>query len=62
MAPQYLFDFIIRKVDSTNIALRYLSLKAIDKKFSEEKAQFDCFNRFCIWDFINIQYQNYGKI
>ena len=35
----------MRKVNSTNITLRYLSLKVISKRLDKKKAQFDCFDR-----------------
>ena len=48
MAPWYLFDSIISKIDSINIILRYLPLKVIGKKLGKEEAHFNYFNRSCI--------------
>ena len=36
---------MIGKLGSTNIALRYLLLKATNKKIGERKAQFDCIDK-----------------
>ena len=60
-ASWYLFDFTRRKVGSTNIVLRYLSLEAISKRLDEEEAQFDCFDRSCIQGFGNARHQDYYK-
>ena len=57
-----LFNFTIREVDSTNIALGHSPSKATSKKLDEEKVQFDCFNRSYIQGFNNIWHQSYGKI
>ena len=46
MAFEYLFDFITRKVNDINIILKYLLLRASDKKFDKEKALLKIFNRF----------------
>ena len=51
----------MREVGSTNVALRYSSLKATGKGLGKEKAQFDCFNKSCIQGFSNTWYQDYGK-
>ena len=45
MALWYLFNSIIKKVDSTNIALKYLLLKVIDKTLDKEEVLFNYFNR-----------------
>ena len=54
MAPQCLFDFIIREVSNTNIALEYSPLEAISKKLGGKKTQFNYFNRSYIQSFDNI--------
>ena len=51
----------MKKVGSTNNTLKHLLLEAIIKKLDKKKAQFNCFNRFILWGFGNIQYQNFGK-
>ena len=56
MAPWYLFDFTIKKVNNTDIALRYLLLEATGKKLDEEEAQFDYFDGSCIWGFGNVRH------
>ena len=61
MALLYLFDSIIRKVSSTNVALKYLPLEAIGKELGKKKAQFNCFDRSCIQGFGNVQHQDYSK-
>ena len=38
MALQCLFDSTMREVSNTNIALKYLPLKAIGKKLGKEEA------------------------
>ena len=62
MTHLYLFDFITRVVDSTNVALKHLPLKGTSKKLSEEDAIYNCFDRFWIQDFGNAWLQSYGKI
>ena len=43
----------MRDVDSTNITLEYLLLKATTKELGKEKALFNCFDGFLIRDFGN---------
>ena len=61
MAPWYLFNSIIREVNKTDIVLGHLLLEVIGKRLGEEKAQFDCFDKFYIRDFGNIWHQGYNK-
>ena len=61
MAFWYLFDFIIKEVNNLIIALKYLLLEAIGKKFNKEKTQFNCFDESYIWSFGNIWHQDYSK-
>ena len=56
MAHWCLFDSTIREVGNTNITLGHLPLEAIGKRFGEEEAQFNYFNRSCIQSFSNAQY------
>ena len=60
-APWCLFNSITKEVGSTNIALRYLLLKATSKKLDKKEVYFDCFDRSYIWGFGNIQHQSHGK-
>ena len=61
MAPWYLFDSTIREVDNTKVALRHSLLEITGKKLGKKEDQFDCFDRFCIWNFGNIWHQGYDK-
>ena len=45
MALWYIFNSIIKKVDNTNITLKYLLLEVISKKFGKEKVLFNYFNK-----------------
>ena len=45
MTPWYLFDSTTGEVNSTNVTLGYLTLKATGKRLGEKEAQFDCFNK-----------------
>ena len=56
-----LLDFTIREDGSTNVALKHLSLKPTSKGLGKEEAQFNGFNKSCIWGFGNTSYQGYGK-
>ena len=62
MASWYLFDSTIRKVGSTNVALRHLPLEATNEGLGKEEAQFDYFDGSCIQGFGNARHQGYGKI
>ena len=42
----YLFDFIIKKINSINNILEHLLFEIIGKKFNKKKALFNCFNKF----------------
>ena len=56
-----LFDSTIREVGNTNITLGHSHLEATGKKLDEKKAQFDYFDKSCIWGFGNARHQSYGK-
>ena len=43
----------MRKIDSTNVALKHALLKAIDKKLGKEKILFDYLDESWIHDFGN---------
>ena len=62
IAPWYLFDFITREVNNTNIALEHSSLEATGKRLDKKEAQFDCFNKFYIQGFGNARHHSYGEI
>ena len=61
-APWCLFDFTIKEVGSTDVALRHLPSEATGKKLGEEEAQINCFDKSYIRGFGNIRHQDYGKI
>ena len=61
MAPWYLFDSIIRIVDSINVALRHSLSKATGEGLGEKKAHFNYFDGSYIRGFGNAQYQDYSK-
>ena len=45
MVVLYLFDSIIKKVDNTNNAFKYLWLGIIGKKLDEKKVLYNYFNK-----------------
>ena len=51
-----LFNSTTKKVGSINVTLEHLPLEATGKRFGEKKAQFNCFDKFCILSFGNIQH------
>ena len=51
----------MKEVGSINVALKHLLSEATSKRHGEEKAQFDCFDKSYIWDFGNMQHEDYGK-
>ena len=56
-----MFDSTTRETGNINITLGHLLLEATGKRFGKEKAQFNYFNRFYIYNFYNIWYQGYNK-
>ena len=52
----YLFDSIIREVDSTNVVEGHLLLGPIDKEFDKKETQFDCFDGSYIRGFGNARH------
>ena len=60
-APWCLFNSTTKKVSNINITLRHSLLEVTGKRLGEKKVQFNCFDRFYIRGFDNIQHQDYNK-
>ena len=61
IAPWYLFNSTIKKVGSINITLKHSLLEVTGEGLGKKEVQFNCFDRFYIRGFDNIQHQDYNK-